>query len=591
MYLDERKEAEREFSFKFFFVPLTTVKAIHWIIIIGLIVFFNALFGNFVLDDVAYITANPGFHSPSFWELIKGNLYNSGGQYRPIAALYFFTLYNFFGNTSFFYHLPQVIFHIINSILLFLVFNKFFSNPLSFILSIIFLSHPIQVESVSYIAATDNSLFFLFGITALLLSLNKKISLRRIIIIFSLLTLSLFSKETGFLFLFIIILSRILIYKNKICIFIISGCLITLVYFAIRFGFAGVYFTNLNGVPINNLPFGQKLINIPAIMFYYINTFFFPLTLAVNQNWIITKISFSSFYFPFFIDLVFFFLLGFIGWYIYKKDRKIFPTFLFFLFWFLSGLALNLQLIPLDMTVSDKWFYFPIAGLLGILGICLTFISRKNKKLDKALFFIGLLIVILLSTRTIVRNTNWSDAVTLYTHDVKIRDNGQLENYLGDIYFNQHDYQKALNSYKKAMELEPTMGVLYNIAGTYLTVNDIPDAELYYLKTISWNGPVNVNEDIIKEYSYLDLGNLFLRFGSVADALKITKGGLTHYPKDGLLWEEYAISLYRMDNYKEALAAISKAKILHPNIQIETLYRLIKAKKSLNSKTESVAFN
>jgi len=589
--MHEHTQKEEDFDIRKIFVPFTTTKAIHWLIIIGLIVFFNALFGNFVLDDVAYIIAYPDFHNLSFWELIKTNLYNSGGQYRPIAALYFFTLYNAFGNISFFYHLPQIVFHIINSILLFLVFKKFFNKPLSFVLSIIFLIHPIQVESVSYIAATDNSLFFLFGITALLLSLNKKISLQKIILIFALLALSLFSKETGFLFLFIIVLSRILFYKNQLKSFIISGSLTILVYFMVRFGIAGVYFANLTGVPINNLSLAQKLINTPAIIFYYLNTFFFPLTLAVNQNWIITKISFSSFYFPLFIDLIFFFLLGLIGWYVYKKNRKTFPTFLFFLSWFLSGLALNLQLIPLDMTVSDKWFYFPIAGLLGILGICLTFIIHKNKRLDKILYFIGLLIFILLSTRTIIRNSNWSNALTLYTHDIKIRDNGQLENYLGDIYINEHDYQKALNAYKKAMELEPTMGVLYNIAGTYLTMNDIPDAELYYSKTISWNGSVNVNEDIVKEYSYLDLGNLFLRHGPVMGALKIIKSGLIHYPRDGLLWEEYAISLYRLGNDKEALVAIPNAKTLHQNIQIETLYKIIVAKKPLSSKYESVLFN
>ena len=80
---------EGEFSFKQYFVPLTTIKAVHWIIIIGLLVFANALFNGFVWDDKTYIVNNLEVHKLDLATLLGPNLFNSAGFYRPISALYF----------------------------------------------------------------------------------------------------------------------------------------------------------------------------------------------------------------------------------------------------------------------------------------------------------------------------------------------------------------------------------------------------------------------------------------------------------------------------------------------------------------------
>jgi hypothetical protein len=51
VHISEKKETEEEFSLKKFFVPLTSVKAVHFIVIIGLIVYCKSLFNGFVWDD------------------------------------------------------------------------------------------------------------------------------------------------------------------------------------------------------------------------------------------------------------------------------------------------------------------------------------------------------------------------------------------------------------------------------------------------------------------------------------------------------------------------------------------------------------
>src|SRR5882672_4474578 len=216
-------ENENEFSFKNFFVPLTTFKAITWIVIIGIIVYANMLFNGFVLDDKTYIILNPDLHTLNLLTLIKENIFNSNvtGQYDPIAAIYFAYIYSMTSDSQFLYHFFQVTMHVTNACLFFLVLKKVIDKKTSFFLSLIFLIHPIQTEAVSYIAATGVVLFFLFGILALLLTINNKLNTKRIILINILLVLSLLTKETGILFLFIVLSYHFIFQKGKRILFII----------------------------------------------------------------------------------------------------------------------------------------------------------------------------------------------------------------------------------------------------------------------------------------------------------------------------------------------------------------------------------
>lgn len=51
------------FSFKKLFVPFTTAKAIHLIVIIGFVVYVNSLYNGFVVDDLGQIIGNESIRS------------------------------------------------------------------------------------------------------------------------------------------------------------------------------------------------------------------------------------------------------------------------------------------------------------------------------------------------------------------------------------------------------------------------------------------------------------------------------------------------------------------------------------------------
>lgn len=612
------------FSFKNFFTTLTRKKAILIIIIVGVIVFFNSLFNNFVEDDILYIINYPPIHQLNLPFSFGKNIFNGEGQYRPIPATYFSLLYTLFGSQAFYYHFLQLTLHIANAILLYLLLSFLFvtinaktkemeekewnslsgsqkikyqrmhgsvvkaspvqeqrANLLFLFLSLVFLVHPINVESVSYIGNTQSNLFTLFGLIPLLLLIRKDLSLKSLIVCFSLLLLSLLTKETGVLFLFLIIFYGFLFARKNEVKLLIGSFIILVVYAFFRLGIGHVGLATRHLATIARLSLPERLMNMPIIIFYYLKTFFFPMKLAIDQNWVITSVGFSNFYLPFLVDGLFFALLGLFGVYVYKQQSQNFKPYLFFSAWFIVGLLFHLQIFPLDWTVADRWMYFPIVGLLGILGVGAQ-ILVKNERVKQVTIVSSVLILILLSLRTIVRNTNFYDDMTLLTHDSKIHDNKDIENNLGRDFFLKGDYNEALKHFQKSVEFQPTFYNLFDLGLTYEdmnTNNSVIAARDNFFKLLNYD---------VSDYSIAIFDDYFsvassklLQNDYLVVARKFIIRALQKVPDSWRLWGNLAISEYALHNQQAALIAAEKAKTLHPSEQTNLLYTVIVQKKGL----------
>jgi protein O-mannosyl-transferase len=585
----EKKEVEEEFSFKNYFVPLTTAKAITWIVVIGFIVYGNMLFNGFVWDDKTFILVNPDIHLiniPYFFE--KNSSFNSLGQYRPIPALYFALIYSIFTNASIIYHLFQLIIHIVNAILIFVLFTRFFSNKISFFISLIFLIHPIQVESVSFIASSDNPLFFLFGISALLLSINEKINYKRLLVIFSLLLFSLLTKETGLLFVLLLIFYRTFFERKKLILFYFGGICTTALYILVRVFIGNTLLLPQDFVPIARLALRERILSIPAIIFYYLKTFFFPINLSVMQYWFVTKVNLAQFYFPLIVDLLFIVSIIGLGFYIYQSNKRYLAPFLFFFFWFLIGIGLYLQIFPLDMTVADRWFYFPIVGLLGIMGSVISLFRAPKRTLRNIhLLTVNLFIwiILFLSIRTIVRNFDWANDLTLYTHDVKYEDNFAIENGLANAYASLGNSSEALKHAKKSDKEFPFEDNLFNTGLIYEYSGNFAKAKEYYYKAYNSKILITQKQDLTV---YVRLIYVLLITHEVQKAKSLIKFGLADYPNASQLWEQKAIADYISRNQNEALVDIDKAIMLSPSRALESLKLQIQNKQQIDLKGFSV---
>lgn len=581
----ERFEEEKEFSLKSLFVPLTTLKAIHIIIVLGIIVYLNILFNGFFGDDRGYIIGNPDIQTFNLPNLIGENLFNKGGYYRPLVALYFAISYSLFKDVPFFYHLLQILLHIPTSILIYLLLKQFFKKSLSLLLSLVFLVHPIQVESVAYIAAsTGNQLLFLSGITALLLSFKQTLSKKRIGIIFILLFISLLIKETGFLFLVIIFLYRFLFLRsNQFKIFLLFSFSILLLYFFLRIGVAKVVFESPTIAPIARLTLTERLTHIPSVLFYYLKTFVYPVNLAINQMWTISSLNITNFYLPLFFDLIFFTLLGLMGIKLWRNAKNLFRIYAFFFLWFLVGIAFHLHILPLDATVADRWFYFPLVGLLGLIGVGLQYILVKQNKLNKAIFIVAIILLIFFSIRTVVRNADWKDAVTLYTHDSQIHTNYDTENSFGTELIRAKNRDEALKHYKKSVELQPYELNLFNLGLWYEDEGNLVKAKEYYSQAITKPHYIKIPQNHFL-FTYHNLSKTQMLTNDFNSARKTLMMGIKEYPNDQQLLLSLSITEYKLGNYKQALELAEKTKNLYPNKNTIFVYNQILNKQQIKVK-------
>jgi hypothetical protein len=483
-------------------------KLILILIVIGFLVYFNSLFNGFVWDDEEQIINNEKVHSiTNIPQFFQESTFNSGGSislngtyYRPLMMTVFSIIYQLFGPRPFFYHLFQLGVHIINALLIFYLFTYLgFSSLLSFFLTTIFLIHPINTEAVSYISALQDVLYIFFGLIAILITIkNKHNNTKNILLINLFIFLGFLTKETAGFFILLILFYNFLYKRDNIKYFVFFIFIIGF-YLILRLGVAGIFFTKFHFAPIAQISLKERILMIPAVLFYYLKTFFFPKDLAVMQHWLIKTIDLKNFFIPLFFEVIFFSALFFL----FKKSKK----FIFFLFWFWILILPHLQIFALDMTVAERWFYGPMIGLLGTIGAIFNFQQAVFKKLIP----VFILIVFLFSVRTIIRNKDWKNGLTLFSHDVQISKNSfDLENNLGVELFRVKKYDQAKIHFENSCRLSPTWWVNWNNLGAvYERKNNLKQAKKLYEKAIAYGDYYLAYENyiniLLKEKKYSEV--------------------------------------------------------------------------------------
>ncbi|HEX7042464.1 MAG TPA: tetratricopeptide repeat protein [Patescibacteria group bacterium] len=562
-----------EVSFKNLFFPFTNLKAFFLFFIIGIFVYFNSLFNQFVWDDELQIVRNPHIHSLSNIPILfTRSVSVNGPYYKPVMMTIYSIIYFLFGYNTFFYHFLQLLLHITSAFLVFVILKKYIKAVIALFCSLIFLIHPINTEAVAYIASLQETLFFFFGILSLYLIQKYQPKFIIYLLSFFLLLLSLLSKETGICFVILVVIFGAIFTKSKFK-FLIFGISTVASYSFMRYGVAHVFSANtkIQLIPISGLSLSQRILNIPEIIFYYIRTFIYPESLAINQQWVVTRLDVPNFYLPFILDLLFFSILIIGGLYLYIIKNK-FKTYLFFFLWFVIGLGLHLQIIPLDMTVADRWFYFPMVGLLGMIGLLIQSLNFKRKYIFLA---IGILILIIFSIRSIVRNADWHDKISLYTHDLKIYDSSEIESNLAVEYVSIKDYQNSLIHFRKSVALYPTelnlsnLGYYYDLFGKY----DI--AESYYKKALLLNKYPYAQHKVIILSVYRRLILVYLHLNKIEDAETLLKNKISNFSNDKYLWEYLSIAEYKRYHIKEASIDIQKAIQLGGGSESKKIYEEI----------------
>ncbi|MBU2541033.1 MAG: tetratricopeptide repeat protein [Candidatus Omnitrophica bacterium] len=404
------------------------------IILVGLLFYFNSLFNGLVWDDEFLIKDNPYIRSiPTAFSYAFSNdlfpgelLFKRTNYYRPLQTLSYSLDFFIWKDTPFGFHLANLILHIINALLIYLIISCLYNLPLvSFVCALFFVAHPIHHEAVSYISGRADLLAAFFILSSFYCFLKyrlENIAVRRnyfLVLSFICFFLALLSKEYALILPFLFLsfdFSFQKLNRKNLGQYVFFLPLIFL-FIMLRLSALGLDNSLLGGryahllwqeLPIRFFGFIKS---IPL----YLGILIFPVDLHMRRAFPRPAGLFDPL-----VWIGIFILLS--CYFIFYKRRKQEPLYLFLFLWFLIPVVSQSQLTLSGFGFAEHFLYLASMGVFFafakvFVGLFLKFKARAQKQR-----FIVTILLILLSfygSLTSVHNLNWKDSLTFYKWTLK----------------------------------------------------------------------------------------------------------------------------------------------------------------------------
>ncbi len=529
------------------------------IALVTLVCFANSLSGEFIFDDYIVVQENPNIQSLSnIFNLFQQSYFgkdSSAGTYRPITTISFALNFALSGSNPFSYHLVNIFIHIINCWLVYWLCNYYSQTSLlATFCALFFALHPVHSEAVSAIYGRPEllaTMFLLISWCCYLLSYQNNYWH-----IFSLVSyfLSLLSKESGIVFLGILLLAKIckenplsiklIIDKN----FLAYG-LITLPYIIIR----GLV-TKAFGVPISGQFFANEtfLTRVYTMSLGYVEYFkllIWPAKLYIEYNYsVIPKATTMGFSVALSLILIIFII--FIGVWQTRKNPLIAFAILFF---FVTTSIVSNIFIPTGVLIAERTIYLPVASVCLLLAVLLCKLYEKGwQKLAIGGFIITLSLGAL---RTYNRNLDFQSDFTLFSSILKLAPNHPKGNYgLGLYYEHTNQFDKAEVYFKRALELSPNSALIHVIIGNFYNKQGRTDiAMLMFRKALELD---DNNADAHSFYGagLLAQGNLCEAKKHLGKAISLNKALAKAHNNLGIVYAQLNLHLEATSEFETAIS-------------------------------------
>lgn len=350
---------------------------IFYIIVISFSSYILALNGEFLSDDYVHIYFMQKMDNDIM--ILLKNFYSNWldvpttAFYRPLISVTLYIDHLLWGWNPLGYHLTNIIFHTLNGILIFLIalnFHKDFdgSKLIVFLVSLLFVTHPIHPEAVYWIIGrvdSQSAFFYLFSLLLFILYHRNGFYKYCIVSMLSFVA-ALASKEptvtlpailTLYIFYSISITSKIGFFKSILNSFFETKYfwIILILYFILRFYALGTFGGGYSGVSTDF--FSTEYLSRWKSLLYLV----IPINKELNIHLYFFEIIFSIIWFSIFSLIL-----------IKKIDRKYLLLLLFFLVAFLIILVPSATVFYIfDNLEASRFLYLPSAIFFIMLSVIL----------------------------------------------------------------------------------------------------------------------------------------------------------------------------------------------------------------------------
>lgn len=544
------------------------------ILILTFIAYLPALQADFVnWDDGDYVydnlfIRNLGDLKTFFTTPVQGN-------YHPLTMISLAINYAISGLDAWSYHLFNIIFHLVNCILVYKLCLHLTNRNIiiAFTTSLLFAIHPMHVESVAWISERKDVLYSLFFLAGLI-SYTKYVdtsSRKQYGLTVLFLALSLASKPAAVIFPLAILCIdylrqrrfnlKLIIEKTPFFLLALLGGILTIIgqkevgatgeaYFSlgnnILFGFYGIMMYAWKMLLPLNLsafyPFPAINASLPVI--YYIAPLFtIGLAVALYLTW--------------------------------KKNRYIGFGILFYI----VNLLLVLQIFSVGSAViAERYTYMPYIGLFLIVGVFLDKYTKSNhSKAFTYLFTVSVIFAFL----TYKQSQVWKDGASLWDNAIENQPSSKAHSNRAVLYRKDRNFDKAIEHYNQAIAMNAIDHESHNNRGNIYT--DLKQFDLAYA---DYRQAINIKPDYNVVYD--NLGGLFAMRGQYDSAMIYLTKSIELDPTYKPPYSNRALTLMELKRYEEAIADWNKYLELDPGAAdiyntIGLCYRLLgKNQEALN---------
>ena len=528
---------------------------------------------NFILfDDGAYVFDNPSVKeglslSGMAWAIKSAHASN----WHPVTWLSHMLDVSLFGLNSGRHHMINVLIHIVNSILLLLVLRRMTGKLwLSGFVAALFAVHPINVESVAWIAERKNLLCTFFGLFTLRAYIRyiEYPNIPRYLSIILFFVLGLMTKPmlVTLPFLFLLLdywpLGRIRhqqedkivtgqygiseflrLVKEKIPLFVLSGAS-SIVTYLVQQSSGAV--KSLEVYPLN-IRIENSLVSYAR---YLIKTIW-PHNLSVIYPYPKSI--------PVWEICGALLLFVALSWLAIRTIRS-YPFIAVGWFWYLGTLVPVIGLVQVGpQAMADRYAYIPVIGLFiaAAWGGFRIFLQLRLHKATIAVSAGALLLIMTVISCYQVRH--WKDSISLFQHAVDVTSYNYIAHHnlalaLGEM--NRVD--EAILQFKKALSIEPSFPTAHNNLGTALSKRGRLSEAMHHFSEALRLKP---------DYSgaLYNLGNALAAEGRLNEAIDRYYQALAITPTDAEIHNNLGNALFNLDKVAAARDHYDKAISLQPS--------------------------
>lgn len=552
-----------------------------------IIIYTNSLSVPFVFDDLKNIVENPDIKYLSANRLIyqweKWDSRRAGNMpSRPLTYFTFALNYHFNELHSLGYHLVNILLHVLNVMLLFLLTKRILFNVRSpsqelsgnqdefffpILVAILFAAHPINTEVVTYISHRSESLTTFFYLSSLFL-FAEAISFHPRLYCFSLLgyILGLLSKEIAItlpacLLLFDYVFLSNLDIKKLISRkwYHIPFWAILCLYFFWKHFYGGIG-TGRDDTSLTWSHYTYLMTQLIVIL-RYIKLLILPLGQCFDHYVRPTKSLFEPVTFGSLLLWCSLFLIA-IFWVKRNLNETLGKIVLFASLWFFITLSPTSSFLPINDAMVERRLYLPgwafsllVASLYWRIFNVQTYEPITWLRHKGLITCVGLHVIILggLTFRRNLTYQNpaslWKEAVSLYPNNPRALMN------LGS--YSSSDEAKRL--YSKALEISPTDPLILTNMGNIIYFHDgnLALAEEYYKKAIS--------ADPSFAEAYNNLGSIHFKESQLMEAADYFKKAVLAQSRYVSAWQNLGNTYFKLGNYSDALKAYNESLALEPS--------------------------